>query len=894
MSASNTRLGLAGWLFLGLAAVVLIAAATGYRTERKFINPIAYTFADGRLYVLEKEKNTLLVLHGSPPGRSLEALGAYEIEPDDETRYYMVRKLYPGPGGIVVHSHVYALQTREFLGYRFSLYRSFDQTPDVLLTIVFKDPQQYPEITYACDSRGNHYFANNLKYQFNIWKVPPSEAVRIDCGQLPPQVQPMGERNGPLEHWEALTVGPDGKIYLSSGVTGKIAVYSPSGDKIGEIGDVGFDRGKLLAPDEVFFAQGSEHGHAVLTVASKGNRTWVQFDDSGSVREVIDPLGMGYPFADALVGLFCYDPATGRTCSFDLANRSFVSLKQGSQATSTYTIELPKRTVVLVLCALALILLAFSVGRLLSPFRNLRVPFFLKLLVPFVALLILTARFVGSGVAGIMSKEIMAESMRRSANLAHAVIENLSRTDLKAIQQPADREGVVYENVYRSISRILNGREVEQTPKWILHKIREGRYYFGVNIWRGAIFMPYVVPDDRRMFWQALHDKRPQHGKYSDDEGEWFSYLTPVLDESESVIYVLELYRPAEEIRRAAQQVSHRVNLVVGVTVGATIILLMIFSYVFTRPLRRLMRQTEFISKGDFEHPIDIRSRDELGDLARAFNRMVGDLKNYMREVARVAAEKEALAGELRLARQLQQEMLPHTFPPLPQAPHVCMYAEMEPAKEVGGDYYDFFFVDDAHLGVVVADVSGKGIPAGLFMMKIRAMLRGTASGNLSPADTLALINQLIAPENPSAMFVTMFYFVCHMESGRIVYCNAGQNPPLRMTPAGVVPVGLDSETGKGLPIGIMEDAIYTDGSFQLAPNEILVLYTDGVTESANSDGELFSEHRLAQTLVDCCSHDPKAMCLNVLEHVRNHQGAAQQADDITILSFRLNGSRTN
>jgi len=280
------------------------------------------------------------------------------------------------------------------------------------------------------------------------------------------------------------------------------------------------------------------------------------------------------------------------------------------------------------------------------------------------------------------------------------------------------------------------------------------------------------------MFFKALQEKVPQHGQFMDEQGEWFSYLNPILDSEGNVIYVLELYRSAEELDRGQKQVSRRVSQGVGVTVAITIVLVLIFSYVFTLPLRQLMRRTEIIRTGNFEPGVEIRSRDEMGDLARAFDRMVADLKSYTRELARTTAEKESIESELRLARQLQSEMLPKSFPPLPNAGRVVMYAQMEPARQVGGDYYDFFFVDDAHLGVVVADVSGKGVPAGLFMMRVRSMLRGSAVGNLSPADTLARINQLIAPENPSAMFVTMFYFVCHMDSGHIAYCNAGHNPP--------------------------------------------------------------------------------------------------------------------
>lgn len=875
-------------MLLLTACGLLIVSALTCRVERAFRNPIAYALADEKVYVLEKERNTLLELACPSAGKPLHVMAAGEIEPDGPEHYYMVRKLYPGSEGIVVQSWIYSLQTREFLGYRFSSYAAPEAPPKVLLTIIFKNPRNYPEMAYAHDAVGNHYFVHNIRYQFNIWKVPPAGGLRIDANQIPEEVEILGERNGPLDQWEWMTLGPDGSFFVSSGSSGRIVRYSPAGERTGELGTVGFGPGDLLAPDEVFFAQASPNEPPRLTVASKGNRTWVQFDEAGRVLRVYDPLKRGYPFPDILVGTLHFDVRTGGVCSFDLANRNFITFHDTFQAVNTYVRIHPARTALLAALALLLAGLAFRLKSVPFTLGSIRVPIFLKLLAPLVLLLIVATRFVGDGVHAIMKEEVAAESLRRSESLAHAVLSNLAIGDLKAIEKPEDREGPIYETVHGAIAKILDGRQVDQTPKWILHKIRDGRYYYGVNIWRGAIFMPCVVPRDRSMFFRALEEKSPQHGRYVDDEGEWFSHLSPVLDENGEVINVLELYRPAEELNRAQREVWNRVNQVVAVTLLATILLVSVISYVITRPLRRLKRATEIISRGDFEHSIDLHTRDELGDLANAFNRMVGDLKTYTREIARAAAEKESLAAELRLARQLQQEMLPRTFPPLPNMTRVSMFAEMEPAREVGGDYYDFFLVDEDHLGVVVADVSGKGVPAGLFMMRTRAMLRGSAVENLSPADTLSRINQAMAPENPSAMFVTLFYFVCHMPSGRITYCNAGLNPPFLVSEGRARPLEADGGAGKGLPIGIMDDAVYTDAAFRLDPGDTLVVFTDGVTESCNSDEELFGELRLADALAALPPVTPRGLCAQILDTVRLHQGTAQQADDITLLAFRL------
>lgn len=875
-------------LLFAVSACILIYAAATHREERSFRNPVAYAFAGNALYVLEKEKNTLLELHLATSPQSLTALGAHEIEPDDTEFYYVVRRLYPGPGGLVVHSYIYRRATREFLGYRFSLYTSFDHPPRSLLTVILKNPRDYPEIAYAFDTEGNHYFVNNCEGHYNIWRLPSFGEAVVEGDTVPEAVQIMGTKNSHLDQWEAIALGPDGMVYVSSGATGKVVAYSSKGIMIREIGTVGFNEGELLAPREVFFARMSREEPPYLTVASRGNRTWVQFDPHGAPVRVFQPLKAGYPFADILVGRFQSDLEEGRKHGFDLANRALVVLDERYSAIGSYVVSKPVRTFTLVLASMIPAGLAISLSRVTALIARVRVPFFFRLLVLFIPLLALSSKIVGNSVNRITREEVNTESLRRSANLAQAVANSLSLDELQALQAPGDRESPTYEAIHRTISRLVDGQRVEQTPKWILHKIREGHYYFGVNIWRGAIFEPFVVSRERAMFFRILQEKVPRHGRFVDDQGEWFSYIHPILDRGENVIYVLELYRPAEELERGQMQASVKVNQVVAVTAIIATVLVLVFSYLFTRPLRRLMQGTEIIRRGDFDFHVRVDSRDELGDLAKAFNRMAVDLKSYTRELARTTAENENIQNELRLARHLQQGMLPRGFPPLPGADHVTMYAEMEPAREVGGDYYDFFLVDDSHLGVVVADVSGKGVPAGLFMMRIRAMLRGSAVGNTSPADILTRINQLVAPENPSAMFATLFYLICDMDTGQITYCNAGLSPPILMKNCSAALVGTDTGLGKGPPIGVLEDARYTDASLLLSPEDTLVVYTDGVTESCSGAGEFFGEDRLLDLSASLPGAGPKEICRSILGEVKTHQGEAAQFDDITVLVFQL------
>ncbi len=813
---------------ISTAVMILTAFLLAYhaidsrKQQMTFQNPVAFTFFKGALYVVEKKENTVIELEHFITGEPMRAKGSYEIEPDEAGFYFMVRRMYPGPEGLIILSYIYRHGSQEFVGYRFSQYASLQASPTPMLTIFLENPNDFPEVTYAFDEAGNHYFGNNCKGHYNIWKLPAAGGITITGGQIPAEVRELGEPNRALDKWEDIAVGPDGRIYLSSGATGRVVEYSPHGERLREIGEVGFANRELLAPGDVFFARLYPGEPGCLTVASRGNRSWVQFDEGGKPFRSIFPLRMGYGEYDVPVGAFYNSDSSNDKISFDLANKALI-LFDGDVcgSSSSYIAYQWPRTGSLLALSAFILLFGLSLSRIAPWVAAVRFPFFVKMLVLFVPLLILSAYIVGESVKLMLKHGVGMEMIRRSANLAAAVINSLALSDLEQIQRPEDREGPVYERVHQTISRIVDTGAVEQTPKWILHKIRDGRYYFGINIWKGAIFQPFVVPSDRLMFHRVLTEKTCQNGRFTDDQGEWFSYVCPVLDGNGDPIYVLELYRPAEQLDRALRSASNQVLRIIGVTVFAAVLLVFAFSFIFTRPLRKLIKKTTLISKGDFEQQVEVRSRDELGDLARAFDRMVIDLKTYVAQLAKTTAEKEAIQSELRLAREMQQEILPKVFPPLPNADTIAIYAQMEPAKEVGGDFYDFFPIDDDHMAVVVGDVTGKGVPAGLFMMRVRAMLRSSAVGILSAAEALARINLVIAQENPSATFATMFYFICNIRTGSVTFCNAGHNPPVWLKDGQAAFLGSSPEAGRGLPVGISEDASYTDGTLILGVGRI-------------------------------------------------------------------------
>jgi serine phosphatase RsbU (regulator of sigma subunit) len=870
-------------LFLLAAIILAVFTLAHARRVERFRIPVAFSLQGEDFFVLEKEENTLLTVKPGIPGETLELKDRVRIEKDDDGYFYMGRHLYRGDAGTVVHSYIYEQATKRFLGYRFQEYSDFHSPPREILTVFLSRPEESPEFSYAHDRAGFHYFIHNLPGKQCFWKIPPAGGITVRGEEIPAAVREMGPLNRESSFWMALAIRENGGLFASSGETGQVVEFSPEGTVLRSIGKVGFGPDDLLSPSAVFFLPGSEGGEA-LTVASSGNRTWVEFDREGKLLRAIEPLRSGYPFMDILTGRV-FREKDGRFLSFDLVNKGLVYFGEPFRVSREYR-YLDRARIAWGTGGTSLLLLAALLFPSLFPrlFRR-RVPLFFKLLTLF-APLVVGGLIASDWVREIMEEELAAESVRRLANLAWAVVNSVPLSDLRKIQKPEDRETPLYEKIYTTVNNLIDRGHVDYTPRWIIHKIRDGRFYFGISGWRGPIYEPFIVPEDRTLFLKALQEKTCQHGTFIDDQGEWFSYVCPIVDEKGDVPYILELYRPTEEMHRTDREVQDRMLKAVGGTVLAVLLLAGLFSWLITRPIKKLIRGTEIIRKGNFDHRMGINSRDEVGDLARSFDRMAADLKTYTEEIARSTAEKERIGSELRLAREMQEGILPHLFPPAVPPAEAEIVGKMEPAREIGGDFYDFFLIDDQHLGVVIADVSGKGLPAGLFMMVTRALIRNNALGNTDPADTLTRVNRLLSTDNPSATFVTVFYLVCDLATGEIVYCNAGHNPPLLLRPGRAA--FLKDGSSPQIAVGVVETVVYRSQRLILKPEETILLYTDGVTDGVNPAGEMFGEKRFLELAAAGEGAQPSDLQKMIFSALADHRGAAEQFDDITVLLFRL------
>lgn len=284
---------------------------------------------------------------------------------------------------------------------------------------------------------------------------------------------------------------------------------------------------------------------------------------------------------------------------------------------------------------------------------------------------------------------------------------------------------------------------------------------------------------------------------------------------------------------------------------------------------------------------LDIRTGDELEALSIAMKNMESDLAEYVKNLTKITAEKERVNTELALAKRIQADMLPNIFPAFPDRKEFNIFASMTPAKEVGGDFYDFFFVDKDHLAIVMADVSGKGIPAAMFMMMAKSMIQSRMITGTSPSQVLEDVNNVICVNNHEKMFVTVWLGVLDVKTGVLTASNAGHENPIIKMPGEDFKVINDEH---GFVIGGFEGMKYTDYNIKMEPGARLFVYTDGVPEATNADEKLFGMERTVEALNSCKDGNPTDILTAVDKHITDFVGKAEQFDDLTMLCIEYYG----
>ena len=296
------------------------------------------------------------------------------------------------------------------------------------------------------------------------------------------------------------------------------------------------------------------------------------------------------------------------------------------------------------------------------------------------------------------------------------------------------------------------------------------------------------------------------------------------------------------------------------------------------RPIDKLMLIANKISKGEDVH-ITIAKPEEFAELASTFDKMTKNIKT-------ITKERERIDSELSIARSIQESSLPNIFPPFPDKKEFDIYASMQPAKQVGGDFYDFFFIDDENFMFLIADVSGKGVPAALFMMTVKTLISNIAQVGHSPKELIETVNRKICLTNKQGLFVTMFVVIVNINTGKVTYINCGHNQPLIKTEDNEYKY---METNSNIVLGAFDNTEFDVCESQLKAGDTIFAYTDGITEALNANDEMYGEERLLTCLNKYHNEDIQKLADNVKHDILEFTNSVPQSDDLTMLIFKYN-----
>lgn len=347
-----------------------------------------------------------------------------------------------------------------------------------------------------------------------------------------------------------------------------------------------------------------------------------------------------------------------------------------------------------------------------------------------------------------------------------------------------------------------------------------------------------------------------------------------------------------DQVTQAVSSMTAVMLIFFAIAIVAIVLLVMVATRVQSRrltdPIRTLTHGAQTIGAGNLDHEIDLNTGDELEILGDTLNNMTVSLKEYMTNLAAITADRERIAAELGVAATIQTSMLPCIFPAFPEREEFNIFADMHPAKKVGGDFYDFFLSDPNHLWVVIADVSGKGVPAALFMVIAKTLIKNQASFCSDPGKVLGIVNNQLCENNDAGMFVTCFVGVLEIPTGKFTFANAGHNAPL-LCRAGEAYDWL--KVKPGFVLAGLENMQFASEQIEMHRGDRLYLYTDGVTEALNPAEELYGDDRLLATMnrTDVKTLPIEQVVKAIQSDINVYADGAEQADDITMLLLEIN-----
>ncbi len=465
----------------------------------------------------------------------------------------------------------------------------------------------------------------------------------------------------------------------------------------------------------------------------------------------------------------------------------------------------------------------------------------------------------------IISNEIKKPLIRQMQKKGEALGSNLAATSAEALLSGDELLLGIYMDKIVEDKSMLYAMILDKTGKVISHSDH--------RIIQGTTF--------KDPFWEkAIELEKGTLVQHNADPSmdDFYDITVPILSNG-TKLGIIRLGFSGKEIATAIKQVK---NLIFAITIFVLILGLPIswimVSFI-TKPVRILTEGVQIIGTGNLDHKIIIPTKDEIGQLAETFNQMTQQLKNAQGKLI----ESERLKKELQIAQQIQQSLLPKKCPQIPAFSISTFY---KAAKEVGGDYYDFFWVTPKKLGIVIADVSGKGIPGSLGMALTRSIFRSQITETSQPAAVLAKTNVLVCRDIKKGLFVTMFFAILNIENKTLQYSSAGHNPLLfiHQNKASWTKSG-------GIALGMADETLFNQNikqeTLSLNKGDLLIFYTDGITEAMNKKQEEFGEPRLENAALNCKDDDAETTITKIKKEIEIFTAGAEQNDDITIISLK-------
>lgn len=381
---------------------------------------------------------------------------------------------------------------------------------------------------------------------------------------------------------------------------------------------------------------------------------------------------------------------------------------------------------------------------------------------------------------------------------------------------------------------------------------------------------------------------------YNDTEAHTTAALAATNSKGEPVA-LIGVEKPMTLLVNARNVYLKSVGIAAAILILAAIVLYALFlSFFLIRPVREITDEAERFAEDHSECEGELKAAKnqyEIGILARSIRKMETDINEYIDNLTKVTAEKERIGAELNVATQIQADMLPRIFPAFPGRNEFTLYASMDPAKEVGGDFYDYFLIDDDHIALVMADVSGKGVPAALFMVIAKTLIKNRAQTGGSPAEILSYANEQLCEGNEAELFVTVWLAIIQISTGKGIAANAGHEHPVIKRAGGDFELQIYRHSPA---VATIEGIRFKEHEFEIYPGDLLYVYTDGVPEATNAHDELYGTDRMLEVLNKNKDAEPKTILEAVRADIEKFVGDAPQFDDITMLAFNFLGSDGN